>query len=63
MSRVLCNAYIESVTDDGKYKEYTVVVSGVGDHDGIVHKYNITGGDEDSAATEAIRRFVKEHEK
>lgn len=63
MSRVLCSAVVNGVSDEPPYKRYTIVVTGAGDHDGIRRTYSIVGGTEDAAAIEGIRRFVAEHEK
>jgi hypothetical protein len=61
MKRVLCNATVDPERDaDGGYIDYTVVVTGAGDHDEIVRKYTITDQTQKNAAMEGIRRFTEE---
>lgn len=57
MKRVLCNATVDRA-DDG----IRVTVNGIGDHTGITKTYGFPPEEtEDSAAMEAIRRFVADN--
>lgn len=58
MKRVLCNATIYR----GEAMKIMVTVTGTGDHTGITKTYEYPSEEtEDSAAMEAIRRFVAEN--
>jgi hypothetical protein len=56
MKRVLCNAFINPMSDG----EFSVTVTGVDHHDGVIRVYHIEKDSEDDAAREGIRLFVEE---
>jgi hypothetical protein len=58
--RILRNATVDPEVDDPAYVDYTVVVSGAGEHDSIVRTYTITDQTQRGAAMEGIRRFTEE---
>jgi hypothetical protein len=58
MKRVLCDATIDRCETGSLV--VTVTVTGRGEHEGIVRVYDAWNPNDDDAAREGIRRFVKE---